>query len=104
MSTAASVHYRKLSTHQAFGCTFSAGKLHEAQPPQLLESLGIPPVGLHAMRHGASSSWLADAVTLPVVQKQMRHSDPRITLERYSHVIGDAQRIEVQKREQRLVN
>jgi hypothetical protein len=27
-----------------------------------------------------------------VVQRQMRHSDSRITLQKYSHVIGDAQR------------
>ena len=33
--------------------------------------------------HGASPS---------VVQRQMRHSDSRITLQKYSHVIGDAQR------------
>ena len=27
-----------------------------------------------------------------MVQRQMRHSDSRITLQKYAHVIGDAQR------------
>jgi hypothetical protein len=27
-----------------------------------------------------------------VVQRQLRHSDARITLQKYAHVIGDAQR------------
>jgi site-specific recombinase XerD len=35
------------------------------------------------LEHGASPS---------VVQRQMRHSDSRITSQKYSHVIGDAQR------------
>ena len=34
----------------------------------------------HSMRHGAASSLLADGATPPVVQKQLRLSDPRIRL------------------------
>ena len=32
-----------------------------------------------------------------VAQAQMRHSDPRITLEVYSHVVGESQRSAVEK-------
>jgi hypothetical protein len=31
------------------------------------------------MRHGVASALLADGVTPAVVQRQLRHSDPRIT-------------------------
>jgi integrase len=41
---------------------------------------------------------------LAVVQKQLRHSDARITLGIYGHVIGDEQRRVVQNRSKRLVN
>jgi integrase len=44
------------------------------------------------MRHGAASALLADGATPAVVQKQLRHSDPRITLGVYAHVTGSQQR------------
>ena len=83
---------------------FSANKLREKQLHPLLEKLGIPRGGFHSMRHGAASALLADGATPAVVQKQLRHSDPRITLGIYGHVIGDDQRIAVQHRSTRLVN
>jgi integrase len=62
------------------GRPFSANKLSEKQLHPLLEKLGIPRGGFHSMRHGAASCLLADGATPAVVQKQLRHSDPRITL------------------------
>jgi hypothetical protein len=53
---------------------------------------------------GAASSLLADGATPAVVQRQLRHSDARITLGIYGHVIGDEQRDAVQTRSKRLVN
>jgi len=53
--------------------------------------------GFHAARHGATSALLADGATPAVVQKQLRHSDPRITLGIYGHVIGNQQRDAVEK-------
>jgi hypothetical protein len=38
-----------------------------------------------------------DAVNIDVVQKQLRHSDPRMMLGIYSHIVGDAQRRAVNK-------
>jgi len=49
-------------------------------------------------------SILDDGATPAVVQKQLRHSDARITLEIYGHVVGDAQHKAVQNRSTKLVN
>jgi integrase len=81
---------------------FSANKLREKQLHPLLEKLGIPRGGFHSMRHGAASSLLADGATPAVVQKQLRHSDPRITLGIYGHVVGSQQRDAVQNRAARI--
>ena len=68
----------------------------------LLEKLGIPLGGFHSMRHGVASPLLADGATPAVVQKQLRHSDPRITLGIYGHVVGDQQRDAVENRSARI--
>jgi integrase len=77
---------------------FSANKLREKQLHPLLERLGIPRGGFHSMRHGAASALLADGATPAVVQRQLRHSDPRITLGIYGHVVGSQQRDAVENR------
>jgi integrase len=84
------------------GRPFSANKLREKLLHPLLEKLGIPRGGFHSMRHGAASSLLADGVTPAVVQKQLRHSDPRITLGIYAHVVGSQQRDAVENRAARI--
>ncbi len=86
------------------GRPFSANKLREKQLHPLLVKLNIPRGGFHSMRHGAASALLADGATPAVVQKQLRHSDPRITLGIYGHVVGDDQRTAVQNRSTKLVN
>ena len=84
------------------GRPFSANKLREKVLHPLLERLGIPRGGFHSMRHGATSALLADGATPAVVQKQLRHSDPRITLGIYGHVIGNQQRDAVENRSARI--
>jgi integrase len=84
------------------GRPFSANKLREKQLHPLLEKLGIPRGGFHSMRHGAASSLLADGATPAVVQRQLRHSDARITLGIYGHVVGSQQRDAVENRAARL--
>jgi len=84
------------------GRPFSANKLREKVLHPLLAKLGIPRGGLHSMRHGAASALLADGATPAVVQKQLRHSDPRITLGVYAHVIGNQQRDAVETRSARI--
>ena len=84
------------------GRPLSANKLREKVLHPLLEKLGIPRGGFHSMRHGAASALLADGATPAVVQKQLRHSDPRITLGVYAHVIGNQQREAVEQRSARI--
>jgi len=84
------------------GRPFSANKLREEQLHPLLVKLGIPRGGFHSMRHGAASALLADGATPAVVQRQLRHSDARITLGLYGHVVGDQQRDAVENRSARI--
>jgi integrase len=84
------------------GRPFSANKLREKVLHPLLEKLGIPPGGFHSMRRGATSALLADGATPAVVQKQLRHSAPRITPGVYGHVIGNQQRETVENRSARI--
>ena len=84
------------------GRPFSANKLREKVLLPLLEKPGIPVGWFHSMRHGAASALLADGATPAVVQKQLRHSDPRITLGVYGHVIGNQQREAVENRSARI--
>jgi integrase len=84
------------------GRALSANKLREKQLHPLLEKLGIEKGGFHSIRHGVASSLLADGATPAVVQKQLRHSDPRITLGIYAHVVGSQQRDAVESRSARI--
>jgi integrase len=84
------------------GRPFSANKLRVKQLYPLLDKLGIPRGGFHSLRHGVASSFLADGVTPAVVQRQLRHSDARITLGVYGHVVGDEQRSAVEQRSARI--
>ena len=84
------------------GRPYSANKLREKQLHPILLRLGIPRGGFHAARHGATSEMMANGVAPTVIQKQMRHSDARITLGIYGHVVGDAQREAVEEHAERI--
>jgi integrase len=84
------------------GRPFNANKLRTQVLYPLLKKLGIPRGGFRSLRLGCSSSLLADGATPAVVQKQLRHSDARITLGIYGHVIGNDQRDAVEKRSARI--
>ena len=84
------------------GRPYSANKLREKRLHPILKKLGIPRGGFHAARHGATSEMMANGVAPTVVQKQMRHSDARITLGIYGHVLGEAQRDAVKEHAERI--
>jgi integrase len=84
------------------GRPFNANKLRVKILHPLLVKLGIPRGGFHSARHGASSALFADGVNPTVVQAQMRHSDPRITLGIYGHTIGQDHRNAVENRSARI--
>jgi len=63
----------------------------------ILDKLKIDRWGFHAFRHLHASLLLSSGAAPQVAQKQLRHSDARITLGIYGHVIGDSQREAVEK-------
>ena len=84
---------------------FANSRLHPYGPDKvvmkklwpILDALKIPHCGLHAFRHFHSSMLLEMGASPQVAQAQLRHSDARITLEIYSHVIGESQREAVER-------
>ena len=79
------------------GRPFNANKVRTLGLQPVLTRLGIPRCGLHAFRHTHSSLLLDVGAPPTVAQAQLRHSDARITLGIYGHVIGDSQRNAVEK-------
>ena len=71
---------------------YSDNKLREKHLRPLLKSLGMKAVGFHAIRHGVASELINSGTPITAVRDQMRHSDVRVTLEIYGHVIGNTQR------------
>ncbi len=92
----ASKHYRQNGLSLLFanrrGRPFSANKLREKKLRPLLTSLGIPLAGFHAFRHGVATTLIDRGASIATVGAQLRHSDPRITLELYAHVVPQSQR------------
>lgn len=82
----------KLLFMNRVGRPYNANKVVQKGLWPVLEKLGIERCGLHAFRHTHASLLLDVGAPPTVTQAQLRHSDPRITLETYGHVIGDAQR------------
>lgn len=89
-------HYSKNDLGLLFvnrrGRPYSADKLREKKLRPLLATLGIPLAGFHAFRHAVASELIDNGAPITVVQAQLRHSDPRITLGLYGHVIPQSQR------------
>jgi integrase len=70
---------------------------------ETLTELGIEKAAFHAFRHMAASELLESGAAPSVVQRQMRHSDARITLQSYGHIIGDAQRTAMNSLSERVL-
>jgi integrase len=90
----ASKHFRQNGLGLLFanrhGRPFSANKLREKKLRPLLSSLGI--AGFHAFRHGVATTLIDRGASITTVGAQLRHSDPRITLGLYAHVVPQSQR------------
>ena len=74
------------------GRPFSANKLREKKLRPLLSSLGIQVAGFHTFRHGVATTLIDRGASITTVGAQLRHSDPRITLGLYAHVVPQSQR------------
>lgn len=86
------------------GRPYSANKLREKKLRPLLTRLRMPLTGFHAFRHAVASELIDSGAPITVVQAQLRHSDPRITLGLYGHVIPQSQRDAVGSLAARLAN
>jgi len=75
----------------------SSNKVLEYGLLPVLDLLAIPRCGLHAFRHTHTSLLLDKGATPKVVQQQLRHADPRVTLGVYAHVLRNAHREAVEK-------
>ena len=75
----------------------SSNKVVEYGLWPVLDAMKVPRCGLHAFRHTHASLLLDSGATPKVVQEQLRHADPRMTLGMYGHVLGDARRDAVEK-------
>lgn len=82
---------------------YSDNKLRTYKLQPLLRSLEMKQVGFHAIRHGVASELINSGAPITVVKEQMRHSDVRVTLGVYGHVIGNAQRKAVDGLSRRMV-
>jgi integrase len=74
-----------------------ASKLTQRKLQPLLKKPEIPRARLHAFRHTRASLLISQEVSPRIAQQQLEHSDPRITLAVYSHVIGGTRRQSVGK-------
>jgi integrase len=101
-------HYRENDLGLLFvnrrGRPYSANKLREKKLRPLLTRLRIPLAGFHAFRHAVASELIDSGAPITVVQAQLRHSDPRITLGLYGHVIPQSQRDALESLAARLAN
>jgi integrase len=87
----------KLLFANRLGRPYNANKVVQKGLWPILERLGIEHCGLHAFRHTHTSLLLEVGASPTVAQAQLRHSDARITLGVYGHVIGDSQRNAVER-------
>lgn len=78
--------------HTARGTVLNPERVVTRHLYPILDELGIDRKGLHAFRHGLASLFLSNGASPTVTQAQLGHTDPRITLGIYAHLVGDEQR------------
>ena len=79
------------------GTPFCENKVVQHRLWPVLDGLGIARCGMQAFRHTHASLLVAEGASPAVAQCQLRHSDMATTMKNYIHVIGDGQRIAVEK-------
>jgi len=58
----------------------------------LLKKAGLPRVRFHDLRHSAATLFLSMGIHAKVVQEMLGHSNIRMTMDVYSHVLPSMQR------------
>jgi integrase len=63
----------------------------------IVDALKIKRAGFHAFRHARTTLLLDGGASPKVAQRQLRHSDPRVTLGIYAHLVEGTHREAVEK-------
>jgi integrase len=67
--------------------------IHPARMTKLLaaraRAAGLPPIHLHALRHGHATHGLQGGVPIAVMSKRLGHSSIRVTADTYSHLVPE---------------
>ena len=79
------------------GRAYTSQKVVEYQLWPLLDALKIKRAGFHAFRHAHTTLLLEGGASPKVAQRQLRHSDPRVTLGIYAHLVEGTHREAVEK-------
>ena len=79
------------------GNPYSENKVVQKRLWPILDTLQIPRCGMHAFRHSHASLLISTGASPKVTQEQLRHSDSKITMDKYAHIIGSEQRAAVEK-------
>jgi integrase len=58
---------------------------------RIVKENGLPPVTLHSLRHCHASLLLAEGVNIKAISERLGHSDIRLTLQVYSHLLPGLQ-------------
>ena len=57
-----------------------------------VRELGLPAVGLHALRHSHASALIAKKTDVLTVSRRLGHADPAFTLRTYGHLFDNTDR------------
>jgi integrase len=79
------------------GRAYTSQKVVEYHLWPLLDALKIKRAGFHAFRHAHTTLLLDGGASPKVAQRQLRHSDPRVTLGIYAHLVEGTHREAVEK-------
>ena len=79
------------------GRPYTSQKIVEYHLWPLLDALKITRAGFHAFRHAHATLLLEGGASPKVAQRQLRHSDARVTLGIYAHLVEGTQREAVEK-------
>jgi integrase len=86
----------------AYNRPFNAQKVVEKRLSPICETLRIPRAGFHAFRHMHTTLLFDTGASPKVAQRQLRHSDARLTLNVYAHLVEQSHRDAVEKVAERL--
>jgi integrase len=84
-------HESELVFPTAKGTEMRRGNLRRSHFVPILKAAGLTGLRIHDLRHSMASLALQEGVAAKVVAERLGHSTTRLTLDRYSHLLGDLQ-------------